>query len=145
MHSLKLRARAVFAGMALVALTVPSADGAPLRAEDVFPEGWSICAGHAPSAAHAPDGRGLGVPTPQVVLEDEPDLTSLRWMGVPVPGLSEVFEFEVRDDAVGLVLHAATPRASDCVISIELFDPDGRLLSCANCDGTGAASSALVG
>lgn len=146
MRSPMFRTRAVFAGLALVALTGPAvrADRAPLRAVDVFPEGWSICAEPAPVSSPAA-GRGLGVPTPYFVPEDAPDLTSLRWMGVPVPGISETFEFDVREDAVGLVLHAATPLASDCVISIELSDPDGRLLSCANCDGTGAASSALVG
>lgn len=147
MSSLKFRARTFVAGLSLVALLVPAArsENAPLRAVDVFPEGWSVCAGHAPIAAHAPDERGLGTPVPHLLLEDEPDLKSLRWINVPVAGVSETFEFDVQADAVGLVLHAATPRASECVISVELFDPDGRMLSCANCSQSGAASSALEG
>ena len=121
----------------VAALIAAVAIARPAAAEpDPFAAGHAICA--VPHPAAAPVRGDAGVPlspeSPVSIEVDDRgrDLVVIRWPNVPVDPVSPEYPIEVRSGVVGLTIRAETGGWSDGV-SVELLDPEGRLIACHDC------------
>jgi hypothetical protein len=114
--------------VAAVAVAVVASAGA--EPADPFLSGEAFCPVPTPTSLSS---RGE-VDMVSVEVDDTkgPDLTSMRWIGVPVDPVSPEYPIEVRNGVVGLTIRAETGGWGDGV-SVELLDPEGRLIACHDC------------
>jgi len=124
------RALLFVTGAGAVAVAAPG-----LADPDPFADGVAICPGSAPMAsASGAEAPALADPPVEIEIDDAQgrDLVSLRWIGVPVDPVSPELPLVVRDGVVGVTIRAEMRGWGDAV-SVELLDPDGRLIACHDC------------
>jgi hypothetical protein len=123
----------------VLAVCIATAATAAAGAEppsDPFRSGGALCGGAPridPAAERAAEEAVPDPPVPEEIDEAAgTDLVTISWLDVPVDPVSPEIPIRVKDGVVGLTIRAEIPGWGDAV-SVELLDPEGRLIACHDC------------